>query len=88
MSKLKPNRRASSKLSRRLGERVRVLRKRKDWSLEELAERAKMHVTYLRLPQSDLECFGGSRVSLGSQPIVIAQRDRGGQINGWSWNRF
>jgi transcriptional regulator with XRE-family HTH domain len=47
MSKLKPNRRASSKLSRRLGERVRVLRKRKDWSLEELAERAKMHVTYL-----------------------------------------
>jgi transcriptional regulator with XRE-family HTH domain len=47
MSKPKPNRRDSSKLSRRLGERVRVLRKRKDWSLEELAERAKMHVTYL-----------------------------------------
>lgn len=47
MSKPKPNRRGSSKLSRRLGERVRVLRKRKDWSLEELAERAKMHVTYL-----------------------------------------
>jgi transcriptional regulator with XRE-family HTH domain len=47
MSKPKPNRRNSSKLSRRLGERVRVLRKRKDWSLEELAERAKMHVTYL-----------------------------------------
>jgi transcriptional regulator with XRE-family HTH domain len=47
MSKSKPNRRDSSKLSRRLGERVRVLRKRKDWSLEELAERAKMHVTYL-----------------------------------------
>jgi len=47
MSKPKPNRRDSSKLSRRLGERVRILRKRKDWSLEELAERAKMHVTYL-----------------------------------------
>jgi transcriptional regulator with XRE-family HTH domain len=47
MSKPKPNRRSSSKLGRRLGERVRVLRKRKDWSLEELAERAKMHVTYL-----------------------------------------
>ena len=47
MSKSKPNRRGSSKLSQRLGERVRVLRKRKGWSLEELAERAKMHVTYL-----------------------------------------
>jgi transcriptional regulator with XRE-family HTH domain len=47
MSKPKPNRRDSSKLSRRLGGRVRILRKRRDWSLEELAERAKMHVTYL-----------------------------------------
>lgn len=34
-------------MSRRFGERVRDLRKRKNWSLEELAERAKMHVTYL-----------------------------------------
>jgi transcriptional regulator with XRE-family HTH domain len=47
MSKPKTNRRVSSELSQRLGERVRALRKRKDWSLEELAERAKMHVTYL-----------------------------------------
>jgi transcriptional regulator with XRE-family HTH domain len=47
MSKPKPNRRGSNKLSQRLGERVRALRKRKEWSLEELAERAKMHVTYL-----------------------------------------
>jgi transcriptional regulator with XRE-family HTH domain len=47
MSKLKPNRRGSTKLSQRFGERVRALRKRKNWSLEELAERAKMHVTYL-----------------------------------------
>jgi transcriptional regulator with XRE-family HTH domain len=47
MSKPKPNRRGSNKLSQRLGERVRALRKRKVWSLEELAERAKMHVTYL-----------------------------------------
>jgi len=47
MSKPKSNRRGSSELSQHLGERVRTLRKRKDWSLEELAERAKMHVTYL-----------------------------------------
>jgi transcriptional regulator with XRE-family HTH domain len=47
MSKPKPNRRDSNELSQRFGERVRALRKRKDWSLEELAERAKMHVTYL-----------------------------------------
>jgi transcriptional regulator with XRE-family HTH domain len=47
MSKPKPNRRGSTELSRQFGERVRALRKRKDWSLEELAERAKMHVTYL-----------------------------------------
>lgn len=47
MSKPKANRRGSNKLSQRLGKRVRALRKRKEWSLEELAERAKMHVTYL-----------------------------------------
>jgi transcriptional regulator with XRE-family HTH domain len=47
MSKPKPNRRSSNELSKRFGERVRTLRKRKDWSLEQLAERAKMHVTYL-----------------------------------------
>jgi transcriptional regulator with XRE-family HTH domain len=47
MSKSKPNRRGSNELSQRFGERVRDLRKRKNWSLEELAERAKMHVTYL-----------------------------------------
>jgi transcriptional regulator with XRE-family HTH domain len=34
-------------LSERLGKRVRTLRKRNDWSLEKLAERAAMHVTYL-----------------------------------------
>lgn len=34
-------------MSERLGERVRALRKRKEWSLEALAERAGMHVTYL-----------------------------------------
>jgi transcriptional regulator with XRE-family HTH domain len=47
MSKLKSNRRGPTKLGQRFGERVRALRKRKSWSLEELAERAKMHVTYL-----------------------------------------
>ncbi len=31
----------------RLGRRVRNLRKRKKWTLEELAHRAGMHVTYL-----------------------------------------
>ena len=47
MIKPSRNRRGPNELSERLGERVRALRKRKDWSLEELAERAGMHVTYL-----------------------------------------
>ncbi|KAF0179104.1 MAG: DNA-binding protein [Limisphaerales bacterium] len=41
------SRRGPNELSERLGERVRALRKRKDWSLEELAGRAGVHVTYL-----------------------------------------
>lgn len=47
MSKPSRNRRGSNELSQQFGERVRVLRKGKEWSLEELAERAGMHVTYL-----------------------------------------
>lgn len=47
MSKPRRNRRETSKLTQGLGERVRELRKDKEWSLEELAERAGMHVTYL-----------------------------------------
>jgi transcriptional regulator with XRE-family HTH domain len=47
MSKPTRNRRGSNELSEQFGERVRVMRKRKVWSLEELAERAGMHVTYL-----------------------------------------
>ncbi len=47
MSKPLRNRRGPNELSQLLGERVRALRKQKDWSLEELAERAGMHVTYL-----------------------------------------
>lgn len=41
------NRRAATKLGQKLGARVRSIRQRKDWSLEQLAERAGMHVTYL-----------------------------------------
>lgn len=47
MSKPAQNRRGSNEMSRQFGERVRVLRKRNGWSLEKLAERAGMHVTYL-----------------------------------------
>ena len=47
MSKPSRSRRGPNELSERLGERVRALRKRKEWSLEALAERAGMHVTYL-----------------------------------------
>lgn len=47
MSKSRPNRRNVSKLSQRFGARVREVRNGKQWSLEELAERAGMHVTYL-----------------------------------------
>lgn len=40
-------RREPSAASRRLGARVRALRAEREWSLEELAHRAGMHVTYL-----------------------------------------
>lgn len=47
MTKARSSRRTISELSRRFGDRVRAVRKRKDWSLEELADKAGMHVTYL-----------------------------------------
>jgi transcriptional regulator with XRE-family HTH domain len=47
MSKLLRNRRGATGLGQKLGKRVRSMRLRKAWSLEELAERAGMHVTYL-----------------------------------------
>lgn len=47
MTKPTRNRRANTKLGQKLGARVRFIRQRKTWSLEDLAERAGMHVTYL-----------------------------------------
>jgi transcriptional regulator with XRE-family HTH domain len=47
MSKPLRNRRGATKLGQKLGKRVRSIRQRKQWTLEMLAERAGMHVTYL-----------------------------------------
>ena len=41
------NRRGATKLGQKLGKRIRSIRQRKKWTLEFLAERAGMHVTYL-----------------------------------------
>ena len=41
------NRRGATKLEQRLGKRIRSIRQRKKWTLEMLAERTGMHVTYL-----------------------------------------
>jgi transcriptional regulator with XRE-family HTH domain len=41
------NRRGATKLGQKLGKRIRSIRQRKEWTLEMLAERAGMHVTYL-----------------------------------------
>ena len=47
MSKPLRNRRGATKLGQKLGKRIRSIRQRKEWTLEKLAERAGMHVTYL-----------------------------------------
>ena len=47
MGKPVRNRRGATKLEEKLGERLRSIRQQKGWSLETLAERAGMHVTYL-----------------------------------------
>ena len=43
----KAKRRKISRACQTLGAQIRSLRKRKGWSQEELAHRARMHVTYL-----------------------------------------
>jgi transcriptional regulator with XRE-family HTH domain len=47
MSKPIRNRRRATKLGQKLGKRIRSIRRHKEWTLESLAERAGMHVTYL-----------------------------------------
>ncbi len=47
MAARRPTRRKNPRLCRAFGERVRLLRKEKRWTLEELADRAGLHVTYL-----------------------------------------
>lgn len=47
MSTKKSSRRAHGAPSKALGKRVRQLRMSKKWTLEDLAFRASMHVTYL-----------------------------------------
>jgi transcriptional regulator with XRE-family HTH domain len=47
MSKPLRNRRGATKLGQKLGKRIRSIRQSKEWTLEMLAERAGMHVTYL-----------------------------------------
>ena len=47
MSEPLRNRRGATKLGQKFGKRVRFIRQRKKWTLEMLAERAGMHVTYL-----------------------------------------
>jgi transcriptional regulator with XRE-family HTH domain len=47
MSKPLRNRRGATKLGQKLGKHIRSIRQRKKWTLEMLAERAGMHVTYL-----------------------------------------
>ena len=46
MGKPVRNRRGATKLGEKLGKRLRSIRQEKGWSLEALAERAGMHVTY------------------------------------------
>ena len=41
------SRRGATKLGQKLGKRIRGIRQSKKWTLERLAERAGMHVTYL-----------------------------------------
>jgi len=52
MSKPLRNRRGATKLGQKLGKRIRSIRQGKEWTLEFLAERSGMHVTYL----SSIEC--------------------------------
>src|SRR5690242_11705539 len=47
MSKPIRNRRDATKVGQKLGKRIRSIRQNKKWTLEMLAERAGMHVTYL-----------------------------------------
>jgi transcriptional regulator with XRE-family HTH domain len=85
MGKPVRNRRRVTKLGEKLGKRFRSIRQRKGWSLEILAERAGMHVTYLSSVERGyrnptLNVIGALADALGiSLSELFAGVDKGGE---------